>query len=174
MSVVKTDFSSEVVGVEPPRSFVVDSSILESLEERVITREDIKHNRMEYEFPQSLAKVDIFEECRALNDVEDFELMYKLMMKMLADKDVIIRIKDYNGTKRELCRFHVTDEDMDLRGVDALDEYPVLINWLVEYIGAVLLKKYPEPLINQPQAEAQGRTSGQKRTMTPSTPEMPL
>ena len=43
----------------------------------------------------------------------------------------------------ELSRFVVTNRYMNLRGVDIIDQYPVLVNWLVEFIAGYLGKKYP-------------------------------
>ena len=35
---------------------------------------------------------------------------------------------------------------MNLRSVDVIDEYPVLVNWLVEFVSGMLSKKYPRSL----------------------------
>ena len=32
---------------------------------------------------------------------------------------------------------------MNLRSIDIIDEYPIIINWLVEFIAGYLGKKYP-------------------------------
>jgi hypothetical protein len=66
---------------------------------------------------------------------------------MLVGKIVVISFRE-NGIKQELSRFVVTDRYMNMRGVDIIDEYPVLVNWLVEFIAGYLGKKYPRPFRN--------------------------
>jgi hypothetical protein len=34
---------------------------------------------------------------------------------------------------------------MDLRGVPKINEYPILVNWLVKFASEYLRKKYPRP-----------------------------
>ena len=48
-----------------------------------------------------------------------------------------------DGTEHELAKFVTTDKFMNLRGVDIIDEYPILVNWLVEFVAGMLGKKYP-------------------------------
>jgi hypothetical protein len=141
----KDSFAEEAVGVKPPRSFIMDASILEDQEEHRVLKEDIKLNRLEYVFPEGFNKIDLFEECRALNKVDDFDTMYDLMMQLLEGKPVTINLKNNDGSKTELCVFQVVDRYQNLRAIDVLDEYPSLVVWLTEFIGAQLLKKYPLP-----------------------------
>jgi len=139
------NFAKEAVGVTPPRSFILDASVLDMAETYRIVREDIKQNRIEYVFPEGLNKIDLFEECRALTKLDDFDTMYDYTMQKLEGKPVTINIKNYDGSKSELCSFQVVDRYQNLRGIDVIDEYPVVIVWLTEFIGADLLKKYPLP-----------------------------
>jgi hypothetical protein len=139
------NFAERATGVAPPRSFILDASVLEMAETQRIVREDVRQNRIEYEFPEGLNKADLFDECRALNRLDDFDTMYDLTMQMLAGKPVIINIKNYDGSKSELCSFQVTDAYQDLRGVGAINEYPVVVVWLTEFMAAKLLKKSPVP-----------------------------
>jgi hypothetical protein len=138
-------FAEQAAGVKPPRSFILDSSVLDLAEEHNIVREDVKRNRVVFEFPDGLADVPLLDECRALDKLDDFDTMYDLAMQKLVGKPVRVWLRMENGSPAPLCEFLVSDRDQDLRGVDAIDEYPVLINWLAEFIGAHLLKKYPTP-----------------------------
>jgi hypothetical protein len=140
-----TNFAEQATGARPPRSFILDSSVLDLLEEHKILREDIKRNRVAFEFPDGLADISIIDECRALDRLDDFDELYGLTMQKLVGKSVRIWLRQDNGARSLLCEFHVVDRDQDLGGVDEIDEYPVLVNWLVEFMGAHLLKKYPTP-----------------------------
>ena len=52
-----------------------------------------------------------------------------------------------DGSKKvEVARFVVTSRYMDLRGVPFINAYPVIVNWLVEFIAGYLGKKYPRSL----------------------------
>jgi len=137
-------------GVQPPRSFVLDASVSEDMEAHRIAREVIKSERVEYVFPDGLNDVDLFEVCRAIDKINDFPTGYKLMMKYLVGKPVVINLKHDDGTVEELCQFQVVSETQNLSGVDILAEYPILVNWLVSFIGDRLLKKYPTPLQTAP------------------------
>jgi len=161
MAVVNEGLAEKLTGHGAPRSFILDASVLEQAESHKVIREDVKLNRVEFEFPSGVNKLSVYEECRAMSMLEDFEAMYDFMMQSLVDKDLVIRIKNADDTKTELCAFHVTDRYQNLRGVDAIDEYPVLVQWLTEFIGASLLKKYPLPGKNVPQNQtAKKKTRG--------------
>jgi hypothetical protein len=160
-------FAEQAVGVTPPRAFLaLDASVLDQKETHEILREDIKANRIEYIFPDGFNQVDLIEECRALTRLDDFDTMYDLTMQMLAGKPVTIHIRNTDGSKTMLCDFQVVDRYQNLRGIEAINEYPVLVTWLTEFVGAHLLKKYPLPgnNLSQPQAAA-----GQGGKKTPST-----
>jgi hypothetical protein len=159
-------FAESVAGVKPPRSFLLDASVLDLLEEHKIIREDIKRNRVAFEFPDGLADADIVEECRALDRLDDFDAMYGLTMQKLVGKSARVWIRQDDGTRTLLCEFHVSDRDQDLSGVDAIDEYPVLINWLTEFIGAHLLKKYPTPTSALSRRQASGGRAARQGTTT--------
>jgi hypothetical protein len=143
-------FAEDAVGVAPPRGFLaLDASVLDHAETHKVVKEDVKQNRIEYIFPDGLNQVDLIEECRALTMLDDFDTMYDLAMQMLVGKPVIINLKNFDGSRTELCNFQVVDRYQNLRGVGAIDEYPCLVTWLTEFIGAHLLKKYPVPLQNR-------------------------
>jgi hypothetical protein len=160
-------FAEQVAGVKPPRSFILDSSVLDLAEEHKIIREDVKRNRVSFEFPDGLADVGVFEECRALDRIDAFDEMYGLAMRKLVGKSARVWIRQDDGSRALLCEFHVSDADQDLRGVDAIDEYPILVNWLVEFMGAHLLKKYPTPASALPRRQAsQSGTAARRGTTT--------
>jgi hypothetical protein len=155
-------FAEVAVGVTPPRSFILDASVLDMQEEHEILREDIRQNRIEFEFPSGINQVDLLEECRALTQLDDFDVMYDLAMQMLEGKDLVVRIKNYDNTKSELCTVHIVDKMQNLRAYQAIDDYPIIITWLTEFLGGMLLKKYPVPGSDQPPLQEQEKTSGKK------------
>ena len=55
---------------------------------------------------------------------------------------------------------------MNLRGVDFIDEYPVVVNWLVEFIAGELAKKFPhslEDIRSKMSARREERMKNQKK-----------
>jgi hypothetical protein len=151
MSGINTELAEQIVGRRAPVKFpVLDASVMEYADTHRIMREDIKMNRIIYEFPSGLNKLDLFEECRALTLLEDFQTMYDLTMQLLVNKDMLIKIKNDDGSATLLCEAHITDKFQDLRGYDAIDKYPVLVTWLTEFMAEELIKKYPLPGKSQP------------------------
>lgn len=130
--------------------FLDASAIMQrGLEEAV--KFDVKQSRIRFEFPAGFTKLRLIEECRALNalditDPDNFDLMYDITMQMLVGKSVFIYYVDEATNKHELGRFVVVDRYMDLRTIDVIDEYPTLVNWLVEFVAGMLSKKYPRSL----------------------------
>jgi len=153
----------EVIGGAVPPNIVLDASIFDMQETLEVLREDVKQNRIEYQFPGGLNQIDILEECRALNNLKDFDLMYDITMQMLEGKPLLILIKNYDSSKTVLASFQITDRYMDLRGQEAISKYPYLVNWLTEFMGAYLAKKFPVPMRSQPQAQAPEKKSGKKK-----------
>jgi len=151
---------AQELGVAAP--MILDASILDYKEENEALKEDIKLNRIQFLFPAGLNQVDLLEECRALTKLGDFDVMYDLTMQMLEGKPLSIAIIHDDGTKSELCSFQITDRYMNLRGIEEIDEYPCLVTWLTEFIGGMLLKKYPIPLPTAPRPEESKKTSGRK------------
>jgi hypothetical protein len=138
--------AEQATGRATPKQYpVLDASVLEMADAHRIVREDVKMNCVRYSFPAGFNKLPLFEECRALTKLDDFDVMYDVLMQMLENKDVRIELKDSNNRYQLLSEFHVTDRYQDLRGVDEIDEYPVLITWLTQFIATELLKKYPRP-----------------------------
>ena len=131
---------------------LLDASSIASKEEDEVRRLKIQRNCIEFEFPEGFAKLRLIEECRALNalDIEDpdnFDLLYDITMQMLVGKTVLINYIDNTTLQKTLVgKFHVTDRYMNLRSADIIDEYPILVNWLVEFVAGYLGKKFPRSL----------------------------
>ena len=130
----------------------LDASVLKGkeLEERL--KVSVQEEKIRFEFPQGFTQLRLIEECRALNALDvtnpdNFDLMYDITMQMLVGKIVAIDFVEGNQ-KEEIARFVVTDRYMNMRSIDIIDEYPVLVNWLVEFIKSYLGKKYPRSLKN--------------------------
>lgn len=131
----------------------LDASVIAEANEEKFVRFNVQQAKIRFEFPEGFTQLRLIEECRALNaldldDPDNFDLMYDITMQMLVGKPVFIYyIEDITEDEKfELSRFVVTDRYMNLRSVDAIDEYPVLVNWLVEFIASFLSKKYPRSL----------------------------
>lgn len=128
----------------------LDASILKGREIEEKIKLDVQQNKIKFEFPNGFSEIRLIEECRAINalDVsipENFDLMYDITMQMLNGKPVFIYFVDGNK-KNEVARFVVTSRYMDLRGVPFINSYPIVVNWLVEFISGYLGKKYPRSL----------------------------
>lgn len=129
----------------------LDASILRENEIESTIRYSIQQNNILFDFPDGFTQLRLIEECRALNclDVtvpDNFDMIYDITMQMLVGKPVFIYFIDKQNKKNEIGKFVVTDRYMNLRGVDIIDEYPILVNWLVEFISGYLGKKYPRSL----------------------------
>lgn len=129
----------------------LDASILRNNEIEEVVKFNIQHNNIRFEFPEGFTQLRLIEECRALNclDIEDpdnFDMIYDITMQMLVGKPVFIYFIDEKEVKHEIERFVVTDRYMNLRGIALIDEYPILVNWLVEFVAGYLGKKYPRSL----------------------------
>lgn len=130
--------------------FLNASSIAET-EADTVRRLKIQRNNIEFGFPDGFAELRLIEECRALNalDMEDpdnFDLMYDITMQMLTGKVVVVYFINNQNTRNQIGQFLVTGRYMNLRSADIIDEYPILVNWLVEFIAGYLGKKYPRSL----------------------------
>lgn len=129
----------------------LDSSVLRNNEMEEIIRYNVQQNNILFEFPEGFTQLRLIEECRALNcldvtDADNFDLMYDITMQMLVGKSVFIYFIDDKEDKHEVSKFVVTDRYMNLRGVEFIDEYPIVVNWLVEFIASYLGKKFPRSL----------------------------
>lgn len=129
----------------------LDSSVLRNNEMEEIIKYNVQQNNILFEFPEGFTQLRLIEECRALNclditDADNFDLMYDITMQMLVGKSVFIYFVDDKEDKHEVSKFVVTDRYMNLRGVEFIDEYPIVVNWLVEFIASYLGKKFPRSL----------------------------
>jgi hypothetical protein len=128
----------------------LDASILKGQQEDVQDKIDVQLSKISFEFPQGFTELRLIEECRALNaldvsDPDNFDLIYDMTMQMLTGKPVFIYFNEA-GKKTEVARFVVTNRYMDLRGVPFICAYPIVVNWLVEFISGYLGKKFPRSL----------------------------
>ena len=129
----------------------LDASSIANVTEDYVKRLQVQRKNIEFSFPEGFTQLRLIEECRALNalDVENpdnFDLMYDITMQMLTGKTVIVNYIEKNLSRVEIGKFHVTDRYMNLRSADIIDSYPILVNWLVEFIAGYLGKKYPRSL----------------------------
>jgi hypothetical protein len=151
-------------------SIFLDASILKKQEQDEIEKVDVQQNKILFEFPNGFTEIRLIGECRAMNaldinDPDNFDLLYDITMQMLVGKPVFIYFIE-NGKKNEVARFVVTNRYMDLRGVNFINEYPIVVNWLVEFIAGYLGKKYPRSLKN-----IQARMSEREELMKKSLKE---
>lgn len=148
----------------------LDASSVASIEEDTVRKIGIQRNCIEFFFPEGFTQLRLIEECRALNaldvsDPDNFDLLYDITMQMLVGKTVIVNFIDKDLSRKVIGKFHVTDRYMNLRSADIIDEYPVLVNWLVEFIAGYLGKKYPRSL-NDIQAKMSEREERMKNSLT--------
>lgn len=147
----------------------LDSSVLRGNDIEETIRYNIQHNNIMFDFPDGFTQLRLIEECRALNclditDPDNFDMIYDITMQMLTGKPVFIYFIDSKDNKHEIGKFVVTDRYMNLRGVGIIDEYPILVNWLVEFIAGYLGKKYPRSL-NDIQAKMSEREELMKKSL---------
>lgn len=129
----------------------LDASALRNSEAEAVIRYNIQQNRILFDFPDGFAELRLIEECRALNalditDPDNFDLMFDITMQMITGKLCHVYFVDEADIRHELGRFVVNDRYMNLRTIDVFDEYPILMNWLVEFVAGYLGKKYPRSL----------------------------
>lgn len=129
----------------------LNADILQNKKVEEAYKYEIQYHSIEFYFPEGFTQLRLIEECRALNcldvsDPDNFDMMYDITMQMLIGKPVFIYFVDDNGNKHEIEKFVVTDRYMNMRGVPLVDEYPILVNWLVEWIAGYLGKKFPRSL----------------------------
>ena len=161
-------FSELATGIKPPRSFVLDSSILKDQEIYDDIKEEIKQHRVIFEFPAGVNDIDLLSRCRMLCATDNFDLCYETVLEMLEGKPVKISLKNYdNITTSHFAEFQVVNKDMDLKAIPALNEYPIIVNWLVEFMVGLELKKFPLPLrestVNETEAEEEKKKTKKKK-----------
>lgn len=163
------DIAKDVTGVEKPRSFIVDSSVLQNQEEFDAIKEEIKQYRVIFEFPGGINDIDLLDRCRMLCSTDNFDLCYETVMDMLAGKPVKVSLRNYDNITTSLfAEFQIVNKDMDLKAIPALNEYPIIVNWLVEFLVGLELKKFPLPMISSTEdeieeSEAEGKKKKKKK-----------
>jgi len=158
------NFSEQTTGVAKPRSFILDSSVLENQEEFDAIKEEIKQFRVIFELPEGINDIDILDRCRMLNASDDFELCYETVLAMLAGKPVRISLRNYDNVSTSLfAEFQVVNKEMDLKTVQALNDYPIIVNWLVEFIVGLELKKFPLPMRGSSGTEEKQKAEKKKK-----------
>ncbi len=144
---------------------LLDARLLDDIEDIEALREYIKLNRVEYiisgvDNRSVFSNVSIFEQCRALCDLENFDNMYDFTMQVLAGKELTINMKNDDGSKTELGKAYIQDKFVDMQlYYPCIAEYPYLMLWLTEYISGLLSKKFPLPM----KKAAQKAAGDQKR-----------
>lgn len=147
-------------------SVFLDASIMRDKMVDKAIKKDIQYNCIGFEFPSGLTELRLIEECRALNcldltNPDNFDFMYDITMQMLTGKVCQIMFTDDFGQKSIIAEFVVTDKFMNLRGVPLIDAYPIIVNWLVEFVTEYLAKKFPRSL-----EDCQAKMSVRKELMT--------
>lgn len=128
----------------------LDASVLRNKDFEEVIKYDVQQNRIRFEFPDGINQLDLIEECRAINALDitnpdNFDFMYDITIQMLVGKPVFVYYIE-DKKKEEIAHFVITDRYMNLRNIEIIDEYPVLVNWLVEFMAGMLGKKYPRSL----------------------------
>ena len=160
------DIAQQVTGAPKPRSFIVDSSVLQNQEEYDAIKEEIKEHRVIFEFPGGVNDIDLLTRCRMLCSTDNFDLCYETVLEMLEGKPVKISLRNYdNKTTTLFAEFQVVNKDMDLKSVPVLNEYPIIVNWMVEFIVGLELKKFPLPLrsSSESQVKAEKKSKQSKK-----------
>jgi len=162
------DIAKQITGIQKPRSFIVDSSVLKHQEEFELVKEEIKQHRVIFEFAGGFNDIDLFDRCRMLCSTDDFETCYDTVLAMLEGKPVKILLRNYdNVTTSVFAEFQIVNKDMDLKAIPALNEYPIVVNWLVEFIVGLEVKKFPLPMqtssTSKTQAEAEEKKPKKKK-----------
>ena len=160
------DIAQQVTGATKQRSFIVDSSVLQHQEEYDAIKEEIKEHRVIFEFPGGVNDIDLLTRCRMLCSTDNFDLCYETVLEMLEGKPVKISLRNYdNKTTTLFAEFQVVNKDMDLKSVPVLNEYPIIVNWMVEFIVGLELKKFPLPLrsSSESQVKAEKKSKRQKK-----------
>lgn len=164
------DIAKQITGQTKPRSFIVDSSVLQNQDEFETIREEIKQHRVIFEFPGGVNDIDVLDRCRMLCATDDFEICYETVLAMLEGKPVKISLRNYDNLGITLfAEFQIVNKDMDLKAIPTLNEYPIIVNWLVEFMVGLELKKFPLPMVSstempkKPEAEEKKKKSRKQK-----------
>lgn len=145
---------------------VLTARELEGAEDTNILRDYIKLDRIEFIVdPPELSTVPILEECRALCDLENFDVMFDLTMQYLANHRLTINLINDDRSRSMLGSLWIQDKHQDLRGMQCISEYPYLALWLTEFMAGSLSKKFPLPLKSLVPEEAKKETNTRKKSV---------
>jgi hypothetical protein len=117
----------------------IDASVLKDREVYNVARGMAK-DTISYTFPDGFKRVDLMTKCRALRNLDDFDVVYSLTAKMLKGKAVVITMTNIDGGTREFCRINAEDWG-NLRGIKIVSDYPFLLVWLTEVVADSLAKE---------------------------------
>lgn len=154
----------------------LDASVLKNKAVEEAVKFDVQQNRIRFEFPNGYNQLKLIEECRALNALDttipdNFDLMYDITVQLLVGKPVFVYFIDDRDVKHEIGRFVITDRYMNMRTLDVVDEYPILVNWLVDFVAGMLGKKYPRSL-ESIQAKMSEREERMKKSLKKKEPQV--
>jgi hypothetical protein len=135
----------------------LDATVLDSLETHRHIQGSVK-SRLSYKFPDGFNSVNVLDKCRELHNLDDFDTVYNLTIKLLKGKTVVAELRDFNGTVEELYRINAPDWD-NLRGVEAVNSYPVLIVWLTDIVAGHIIGEVEEAWKKSTSAAAGRETS---------------
>lgn len=148
----------------------LDASIFDGVSTREEVKLDVQYNRIRFEFPAGFNQLDLLDECRVWKDPDNFDMLFALTMKMLAAKPVVIKMLSYEDQWVEVTKFQVTNAEMNLRGVEFINAFPVVIVWLTEFVTGHLLKKFPLPSKLVPASTSNGtQKKREKKAKAPTT-----
>ncbi len=128
---------------------ILNASVLDNATQFERIAKDLEMNRVTFEFPEGFTDIPLIEECRAIseaNNPEAFDLLYDITMQLLVGKCVHITLKNYDDRVIKFCSFVVTNRYMNLRSIPELDNYPIVVMWMVKFVIGWLSKKLPVPL----------------------------
>lgn len=134
-----------------PNFISLDASTLDDKDDMELVREFVKLNRVTFRIlgcnsNNVFSNVSLHEQCRALCDIENFDMMYDFTMQVLLGKKLQIFLRDDKGKNIIVGNSTITDKFDDMRLVfPVLADYPIIMNWLVEFIAGLLGKKFPLP-----------------------------
>ena len=128
----------------------LDSSVLKDAELDFKARKVIETGIVGFGFPDGFNEIRLIERLRLLETIGDkkqseqdkFDLAYDIMMQKLEGRKVEVYWKE-KGRRNLAFSFLISNRHMDLNAVRQLASYPCIVQWLVHFITADEIKKYP-------------------------------
>lgn len=149
---------------------VLTAQELDALDEVKTIRDYIKLDRIKFIVGPDgqFARVPVLEECRALCDLDNFDVMYDLTMQYLTGKELTVTIINDDDSETVLGFTRINNKNDDLRVMQCVADYPWIVHWLVEFVAGYLAKKFPLPTETAAQAQA-AKTKKEKKAERSST-----